>query len=96
MFLKPDIWGALKFALVPAMVTVMLTDLFDSLSTFVGVAEAAKLVDEKGAPKNLRQGLIVDSFATLVLIPLTFAITQGILWGLAAVSIALLVIEHVH
>ncbi len=65
VFLQLDVWGALKLALVPAMITVMLTDLFDSLSTFVGVAEAAKLVDEKGAPRNLRQGLIVDSFATL-------------------------------
>lgn len=207
VFLKLDIWGALKFALVPAMITVMLTDLFDSLSTFVGVATAANLVDDEGKPKNLRQGLVVDSFATLgaglfgsspgtafvesiagirmggrtgltavvtalcflpclfiaplaaaippyatsgvlilvgvsmfqavtrvpfdrleiavpafatlILIPLTFSITQGILWGfilhaalhavvgrgravtgaawgLAAVSIALLVIEHVH
>ena len=43
----------------------MLTDLFDSLSTFIGVAQAANLVDEKGEPKNLRQGLIVDAFATL-------------------------------
>jgi len=65
VFLKLDIWGALSLALVPAMITVMLTDLFDSLSTFVGVAEAAKLVDDKGAPRNLRQGLVVDSFATL-------------------------------
>ena len=47
------------------MVTVMLTDLFDSLSTFIGVAQAAQLVDDKGEPRNLRQGLIVDSFATL-------------------------------
>lgn len=65
VFLKLDIWAALSLALVPAMITVMLTDLFDSLSTFVGVAEAAKLVDDNGAPRNLRQGLIVDSFATL-------------------------------
>jgi adenine/guanine/hypoxanthine permease len=64
VFFKLDIWGALKWALVPAMVTVMLTDLFDSLSTFIGVSQAAHLVDEKGEPKNLRQGLIVDAFAT--------------------------------
>ena len=205
VFLKLDIRGALKWSLAPAMVTVMLTDLFDSLSTFIGVSQAANLVDTKGEPKNLRQGLIVDSvatlgaglfgsssgtayvesiagirmggrtgmtavvtafcflpclfiapiagaipayatsavlilvgvsmfhsvtrieldrleiavpaFATLILIPLTFSITQGILWGfilhaalhavagrardvtapawgLAAVSVALLVIEH--
>jgi AGZA family xanthine/uracil permease-like MFS transporter len=205
VFLKLDVWGALRLALLPALITVMLTDLFDSLSTFIGVSQAANLTDERGEPRNLRQGLIVDSFATfgaalfgsssgtayvesvagirmggrtgrsaivtafcflpclfiaplaaaipvyatsavlilvgvamfqtvtqlpferleiavpafatLVLIPLTFSITQGILWGfilhaalhvvagrtrevtaaawgLAAVSIALLVIEH--
>jgi AGZA family xanthine/uracil permease-like MFS transporter len=65
VFLKLDIWGALKLALVPAIVTVMLTDLFDSLSTFIGVAQAANMVDDKGEPKNLRRGLVVDSFATL-------------------------------
>ena len=64
VFLKLDVWGALRLSLLPAMLTVMLTDLFDSLSTFIGVAQAANLVDENGQPKNLRQGLIVDSFAT--------------------------------
>lgn len=207
VFLKLDIWGALQLSILPALITVMLTDLFDSLSTFIGVANAANLVDADGEPTRLRQGLIVDAvatfgaglfgsssgtayvesiagirmggrtgttaivtalcflpclfiapiaaaippfataavlilvgasmfqsvttlrfdefetavpaFATLILIPLTFSITQGILWGfilhavlhaiagraravtpaawaLAAVSIGLLVIEHVH
>jgi len=207
VFFKLDIRGALQLALIPAIITVMMTDLFDSLSTFIGVAQAANLVDENGEPKRLRQGLIVDAFATfgaglfgsssgtayvesisgirmggrtgltaivtafcflpclfiapvastvpnyatsavlilvgvsmfqtitrvefdrleiaipafatLILIPLTFSITQGILWGfilhavlhavagrvrdvtaaawgLAAVSVVLLVIEHVH
>ena len=205
VFFKLDVLGAVRLSLVPAIVTVMLTDLFDSLSTFIGVSQAAGMVDDKGEPKNLRQGLVVDAlatlgaglfgsssgtayvesiagirmggrtgmtavvtalcflpclfiapiasaippyatsavlilvgvamfqsitrvtfdrleiavpaFATLILIPLTFSITQGILWGfilhaalhavagkarevsaaawgLAAVSIALLVIEH--
>src|SRR5205823_7658754 len=40
-------------------------DLFDSISTFIGVSHAADLLDEHGHPRNLRQGLIVDSFATL-------------------------------
>ena len=202
---KLDIFGALRLALLPAIVAVMMTDLFDSLSTFIGVAQAANLLDRDGRPKNLRRGLIVDAvatgsaglfgsspgtayvesvagirmggrtgrtaivtglcfvpclfiaplaaaippyataavlimvgatmfqtitriefdrleigvpaFATLILIPLTFSITQGILWGfilhvvlhlvagrradlsravlaLAAVSVALLVLEH--
>lgn len=65
VFLKLDVMGALQPALLPAIVTVMMTDLFDSLSTFIGVAHAANLLDDSGRPKNLRQGLIVDAFATL-------------------------------
>jgi AGZA family xanthine/uracil permease-like MFS transporter len=65
VFFKLDIVGALQLALLPAIVTVMMTDLFDSVSTFIGVAQAANLVDADGRPKNLRRGLIVDSFATL-------------------------------
>ena len=64
VFLKADIWGALKLSLLPAIITILFTDLFDSLSTFMGVAHAADLLDEEGHPKNLRQGLVVDSVAT--------------------------------
>ena len=65
VFLELDILGALRLALVPAMVSIMFTDLFDSLSTFIGVAKAAGLTDANGRPINLRRGLIVDSCATL-------------------------------
>lgn len=61
---KLDIFGALKFSLLPAIISIMFTDLFDSLSTFIGVSHAANLLDEEGNPKNLQEGLIVDSFAT--------------------------------
>jgi AGZA family xanthine/uracil permease-like MFS transporter len=65
VFLKLDIFGALKLALVPSIIAVLFTDLFDSISTFIGVAHAADLLDEHGHPRNLRQGLIVDSLATM-------------------------------
>jgi len=65
VFLKLDAWGALRFSLLPAIVSLMFTDLFDSLSTFIGVAQASDLLDEDGNPVNLKQGLIVDAFATL-------------------------------
>jgi len=65
VFLKLDIFGALKLALAPAIIAVMFTDLFDSISTFIGVSHAAGLLDKDGHPRNLRQGLIVDSLATL-------------------------------
>lgn len=64
VFLKLDILGALKLSLLPAIVAILFTDLFDSISTFMGVSHAAGLLDEDGNPKNLRQGLIVDSVAT--------------------------------
>src|SRR5262249_33211336 len=62
---KLDIFGALKLALLPAIISIMFTDLFDSLSTFMGVSHAAGLLDEEGQPKNMQRGLVVDSFATL-------------------------------
>ena len=60
-----DIRGALKLALMPTIVAIFFTDLFDSLSTFIGVATAAGLTDADGRPINLRRGLIVDAIATL-------------------------------
>lgn len=65
VFLKLDVFGALRLSLLPSIIGILFTDLFDSISTFIGVAHAANLLDEKGDPKNLRQGLIVDSLATL-------------------------------
>jgi len=65
VFLKLDIFGALKLSLLPAIIAILFTDLFDSISTFIGVAHAADLLDEQRNPRNLRQGLIVDSLATL-------------------------------
>ena len=64
-FLKLDIMGALQLALLPAIVSILFTDLFDSLSTFIGVASASGLTEPDGRPLNLKRGLIVDSFATL-------------------------------
>ena len=64
-FLELDIRGALRLALLPAILAILFTDLFDSLSTFIGVASAAGLTDPDGRPINLRRGLIVDAVATL-------------------------------
>jgi AGZA family xanthine/uracil permease-like MFS transporter len=60
-----DVRGALKLALLPTIFAILFTDLFDSLSTFIGVAGAAGLTDADGRPINLRRGLIVDAIATL-------------------------------
>jgi AGZA family xanthine/uracil permease-like MFS transporter len=65
VFLKLDILSALKLSLLPSIISILFTDLFDSISTFIGVSHAAGMVDEDGYPRNLREGLIVDSWATL-------------------------------
>jgi AGZA family xanthine/uracil permease-like MFS transporter len=65
VFFALDPLGALQLAMLPAIVTVLMTDLFDSLSTFIGVAHAANMIDEDGKPRRLREGLVVDALATL-------------------------------
>ena len=64
VFLKLDVLDALRWSLLPAIVAILFTDLFDSLSTFIGVASAARLTEPDGQPLNLRRGLIVDACAT--------------------------------
>ncbi len=65
VFLQLDISGALAPALLPSVIAILFTDLFDSISTFMGVAAASGLTDERGEPRRLREGLIVDAWATL-------------------------------
>jgi AGZA family xanthine/uracil permease-like MFS transporter len=65
VFLKLDIRGALQLALAPAIISILFTDFFDSISTFIGVSEAAGMLDEQGHPVRLKEGLIVDACATL-------------------------------
>jgi adenine/guanine/hypoxanthine permease len=60
-----DAKAALKPSLLPVIVAVMFTDLFDSITTFVGVSQAAKLIDDAGEPLRLKEGLLVDALATL-------------------------------
>jgi AGZA family xanthine/uracil permease-like MFS transporter len=65
LFGSLDIRGALKPALAPAIVAILFTDLFDSISTFIGLSHAAKLVDDRGEPTRMKEGLLVDALATL-------------------------------
>jgi AGZA family xanthine/uracil permease-like MFS transporter len=65
VFFELDVAGALKLSLLPAIVGILFTDLFDSISTFMGVSMSAGMLDERGDPRNLKEGLIVDSLATL-------------------------------
>ncbi len=55
---------SLKLSLLPVVFSFLFTDMFDSLSTLIGVAEAGNLKDEEGEPLRIRESLIVDSFAS--------------------------------
>ncbi|MBK23059.1 MAG: permease [Halobacteriovorax sp.] len=64
LFGKLDFLGALKWSLYPAIFSLVFTDLFDTLSTFVGVSQAGGLIDENGRPIRMKKSLLVDAVAT--------------------------------
>lgn len=57
---------SLQLAVLPAGFGLLFTDMFDSISTFVGVAEAGNLKQPNGDPRNIEQSMIADSFATII------------------------------
>jgi len=61
---KTDIRGSLKLSVLPVIFAFVFTDLFDSLSTLVGLSEAANLVDENGDPRNIKRALVTDAMST--------------------------------
>lgn len=64
LLFRLDLAGSLKWALWPVIFAFVFTDLFDSLSTFVGVAEAANLKDSEGNPRHVEKSLLTDAVAT--------------------------------
>ena len=57
-----DIKGALTLALLPVIITILITDLFDSLGTLAGVGYRAGLFQQDG--KELQKTLEVDALAS--------------------------------
>jgi AGZA family xanthine/uracil permease-like MFS transporter len=65
VFLQLDIGSALSLGMVLPIFTLIFTDMFDSISTFVGVAEVGGFIDERtGEPENVGRALLVDATAT--------------------------------
>jgi AGZA family xanthine/uracil permease-like MFS transporter len=65
MLFKLDLLGALHWSVLPAAFGLLFTDMFDSISTFVGVAEAGNLKEDNGEPRRMEQSMVADSFATM-------------------------------
>jgi adenine/guanine/hypoxanthine permease len=66
MSFKLDIWNAVNMTTLPIIMAIFITQFFDTISTFIGLSHAADMLDENGQPKNLRKGLLVDAFSTLI------------------------------
>jgi AGZA family xanthine/uracil permease-like MFS transporter len=66
LLFRLDLVNSLKWAVVPVIFSFIFTDLFDSLSTLVGLAEAAQLLDENGEPRNVRRALFTDAVSTTI------------------------------
>lgn len=73
VFAPPDFswFGKINFvdsfslSLVPTMLAFMFTDMFDTISTLMGVFEAGNLLDKEGQPRHMKKSLIVDALATM-------------------------------
>lgn len=61
-----DLTHALTWSLVPVIFAFVFTGMFDGLSTFVALAEAANLMDESGEPRNIKRSLETDATSTLL------------------------------
>jgi len=66
LFFQLNLAESLALSMWPVIFAFLFTDMFDSLSTFVGVAEAGNLKSEDGTPRNIKQSLIVDGFSTMI------------------------------
>lgn len=66
LIMQLDLVNSLQFAIFPVIFAFVFTDLFDSLSTFVGLAEAANLTDEHGEPRHVARSLTTDAVSTTI------------------------------
>jgi AGZA family xanthine/uracil permease-like MFS transporter len=66
LLFKLDLVNSLQWSVVPVIFAFVFTDMFDSLSTLVGLSEAAKLLDENGEPRNIKRALVTDAVATTI------------------------------
>jgi len=101
LFLSLDVPGVLKLAFLPALLTLFVMGLLDTLGTLVGVGAAGGMLDEKGNFPEIEKPMLVDAlacvFAGLVgtttsgaYIESATGIREGARTGLASVATAAL------
>ena len=85
IFMKLDIAAAFKVALIPPIITFMLTDLFDSLGTLAGVGFRAGVFDEKDS-KPIQKTLEADAGATVLASVMGLSTTTSFIESAAGVE----------
>jgi len=65
-FWQFDFRGALNPIYILPMISLLFTDLFDSVATFVGAAEAGGFIEKDGQPKNVGKAMVADSLGTFM------------------------------
>jgi AGZA family xanthine/uracil permease-like MFS transporter len=99
LFLQMDVAGVLRLAFLPALLTLVIMGLLDTLGTLVGLGAAGGLLDEKGRFPQIEKPMTVDAltcvFAGVVgtttsgaYIESAAGIREGARTGLAAVTTA--------
>jgi AGZA family xanthine/uracil permease-like MFS transporter len=101
LLLKLDVPGVLRFAFLPALLTLFLMGFLDTLGSLVGVGAAGDMLDENGEFPEIEKPMLVDAlsctFAGLVgtttsgaYIESATGIREGARTGLAAVTTGVL------
>ena len=95
-----DLWGVLRPAFLPLLLTLFLMGFLDTLGTLVGLGAAAGLLDDKGDLPDIERPMMVDAAACMfsglvgtsttgVYIESATGIRDGARTGLAAVTTGL-------
>jgi AGZA family xanthine/uracil permease-like MFS transporter len=101
LVLKMDVAGVLRLAFLPALLTLVLMGLLDTLGTLVGLGSAAGLLDEQGRFPGIEKPMTVDALSCVfagmlgtttsgAYIESATGIREGARTGLAAVATAAL------
>jgi len=66
LLFKLDLVNSISFSMIPVVFSFVFTGMFDGLSTFLGLSEAAGLVDEHGEPRNIKRSLTTDAVSFML------------------------------
>jgi len=66
VFFQLDIAGVFTVSMIAPVFTFLFTDMFDSISTFMGVSNVSGMLDDEGQPLNVRKALFVDAVSTAI------------------------------